>query len=180
MEKEIEPKKCISVRLKLFVPISEKAYKAVAFDGTSDIIPKSEYYGPDTETIKSKGYWIAEWILKRKILQRKTKNPKIAWFDKDYKRCPAPEVEPRQDWQRKPRRTPRRTRFTVTYMNKRTGEKYKCIAVEDNEDAAKINVNTKFNCGKLDFKPSENGQRNEIEIISVETRSGRKKSNSTV
>ena len=100
-----------------------KKFKAVAFDGTSDIIPKSEYYGPDTETTKSKGYWIAEWILKRKILQRKTKNPK---------------------------------------------------------DAAKINVNTKFNCGKFDFKPSENSQRNEIEIISVETRPGRKKSNSTV
>lgn len=173
------PKKCISVRLKSFFKVSEKCYVAIAFDGTKDTIPASEFYGTDTETTKSKAYWIAEWILKRKILQRKTRNPKIAWFDKDRKRCPAPEIKPKQEQTRKPRRTLRRTRFTITYKNKRTGEEFKCIAVELNEEVAKINIMIKFFSGKLKFSPFENGLKNEIEIKSIEIRPGRNKPNAT-
>lgn len=179
MDYKDKPKKCISVRLKAFFKVSEKCYKAIAFDGTNDLIPASEYYGPDNETTKSKAYWIAEWILKRKILQRKTKDPKIAWFDKDRKRCQAPETKFQEEKSRKPRRTPRRTTFTATYMNKRTGEKHKCKVVVDNEKTAKNSVLSKFYSGKLEFRPLENDQKNEIEIISIETRPGRKKQNST-
>lgn len=175
MDYKNKPTKCISVRLKAFFKVSEKCYKAIAFDGTNDLIPASEYYGPDNETTKSKAYWIAEWILKRKILQRKTKDPKIAWFDKNGQKYSKQEIKTSQNQLDKPRRTPRRTRFTVTYTNKRTGEKYKCIIVELNEEAAKTSVMTKFNSGNLDFGPFENGQKNEIEIISVEKRPGRNK-----
>ncbi len=179
MKKEIWPKKCISVRLKIFRRITDKCYIAVAYDGTEDYIPASEFFGPDTETTKSRGYWIAEWILKRKILQRKTKNPKIAWFGQDRKRCPAPETKPQQENPRKPRRTPRRTRFHVTYENKRTGEEFKCVVVELNEETAKTNLMTKFFSGKLEFSPIENGLKNEIKIKSIETRPGRNKPEAT-
>ena len=150
--------KCISVRLKAFFPVSDKYYLATAFDGTKDTIPTSEYFGQDTETTKSKAYWIAEWILKRKNLQHQTKDPKIAWFDGNRNRCAAPE--------RKPRRTPRRTRFTVTYTNKKTNEMYKCIVVVDNEETARNSVMSKFSS-------------DDIEIISIETRPGRNKSKLT-
>lgn len=157
MEDNKKPTKCISVRLKEFFPVSDKYYLAIAFDGTKDTIPASEYFGQDTETTKSRAYWIAEWILKRKILQRKIKDPKVAWFDENRNRCAAPE--------RRPRRDPRRTRFTVTYTNKRTNENNKCIVVVDNEEAARNSVMSKFS--------SE-----DIEIISIETRPGRNKPNS--
>ena len=152
-----KPTKCISVRLKTFFHVSDKCYLAIAFDGTKDTIPASGYFGQDTETTKSKAYWIAEWVLKTKSLQHQTKDPKIAWFDGNRNRCAAPET--------KPRRTPRRTRFTVTYTNKRTSEKYKSIVVADNEEAARNSVMSKFS--------SE-----DIEIISIETRPGRNKPNS--
>lgn len=166
-----KPTKCISVRLKALFPISEKAYKAIAFDGTSDLIPASEYFGLDTETTKSRGYWIAEWILKRKILQRKTNDPKVAWFDENRNRCAAPE--------RIKRREPRHTTFTITYMNKRTDEKFKCKVISENEEAAKKRVMEKFYSENLEFNPLENGRRNEIEIVSIETRPGRNKVNPT-
>lgn len=55
--------KCYSVRLQSLVSISEKAYKAVAFDGSEAIIPKSQVYGFDNEVEKSTAVWISAWIL---------------------------------------------------------------------------------------------------------------------
>lgn len=71
--------KCISVRLSSLTPVSSKAFKAVAFDGSSAIIPSSQTFGEDYEVVKSDAYWISEWILKQKDLQYSDK--KVAWFD---------------------------------------------------------------------------------------------------
>ncbi len=71
--------KCISVRLSALYPISDKAYKAQAFDGSTAIIPASQFFGTDTEVVKSKAYWIAEWIIKKTSLQYSDK--KSAWFN---------------------------------------------------------------------------------------------------
>lgn len=72
---------CYSVRLESLVSISDKAYKATSFDGSSDIIPKSQVFGPDYSTQKSEAVWIAAWILEQKSIQYSSK--KQAWFDKD-------------------------------------------------------------------------------------------------
>lgn len=71
--------KVISVRLKSLVSISDKAYKATAFDGSTAIIPKSQVYGTDYDVQKSEAYWISEWILEKKELVYS--NKKVAWFD---------------------------------------------------------------------------------------------------
>lgn len=51
---------CYSVRLSSLTSISEKAYKAVAFDGSEAIIPKSQVLGQDYDVSKSEAYWISE------------------------------------------------------------------------------------------------------------------------
>lgn len=71
--------KCISVRLKSLTSISDKAYKAVAFDGSEAILPKSQVFGQDYEVSKCDAYWISEWILEKKELQYTTK--KSCWID---------------------------------------------------------------------------------------------------
>ena len=76
--------KCYSVRLAGLEPISPLAYKAVAFDGSSDIIPASQVFGQDYEVAKSDAYWISAWILEKKNLQYSRK--KSATFDKDTRR----------------------------------------------------------------------------------------------
>lgn len=73
--------KCYSVRLQSLVSISDKAYKATAFDGSSDIFPASQVFGQDYDVQKSDAYWIAAWILGKKSLQYSTK--KEAWFDSE-------------------------------------------------------------------------------------------------
>lgn len=73
--------KCLSVRLESLVEISDKAFKALSFDGREDIIPKSQVFGPDYEVQKSNAYWISEWILEKKNLQ--FSNKKVAWFNHD-------------------------------------------------------------------------------------------------
>jgi hypothetical protein len=78
--------KCCSVRLDMLCEISEKAYKATAFDGSEDIIPKSCVFGRDYDVHKSDAYWIAEWILAKKNLQYSCK--KTAWFDDNGKMLP--------------------------------------------------------------------------------------------
>lgn len=55
---------CYSVRLESLVRISDKAFKATAFDGSSDIIPASQVFGHDYEVMKSDAYWISAWIMK--------------------------------------------------------------------------------------------------------------------
>lgn len=81
--------KCYSVRLESFVRISEKAFKALAFDGSSTIIPASQVFGCDYDIRKSDAYWISEWILDQKELQYSHK--KIAWFDSET-RCQLPTI----------------------------------------------------------------------------------------
>jgi hypothetical protein len=73
--------KCYSVRLDSLTSISDKAYKAKAFDGSTAIIPKSMVMGTDHEVQNSTAYWISAWILEQKELQYSTK--KEAWFDRD-------------------------------------------------------------------------------------------------
>lgn len=73
--------KCYSVRLESLVSISDRAYKATAFDGSEAILPKSQVFGQDYDVQKSDAYWIASWILEQKSLQYSTK--KEAWFDSE-------------------------------------------------------------------------------------------------
>ena len=60
---------CYSVRLESLVRISDKAFKATAFDGSQDIIPASQVFGRDYEVMKSDAYWISAWILEKKSIQ---------------------------------------------------------------------------------------------------------------
>lgn len=73
--------KCYSVRLQSLESISEKAYKATAFDGTTAIIPKSQVFGQDYDVQKSDAWWISAWILEQKELQFSSK--KESYFDKE-------------------------------------------------------------------------------------------------
>ena len=76
--------KCYSVRLASLEIISPLAYKAVAFDGSSDIIPSSQVFGIDDDVVKSDAWWISAWILEKKNLQYSRK--KSATFDKETRR----------------------------------------------------------------------------------------------
>lgn len=71
--------KCYSVRLQCLTPISDKCYKALAFDGSSDLIPSSQVFGRDWDVMKSDAWWISAWILEKKSIQYSHK--KEAWFD---------------------------------------------------------------------------------------------------
>lgn len=83
--------KCYSVRLESLVRISDKAYRATAYDGSSDIIPASQVFGQDYEVVKSDAYWISAWILGKKNIQYSTK--KEAWFDENGHQLPTYTVE---------------------------------------------------------------------------------------
>ncbi len=75
--------KCYSVRLSSLVSISDKAYKATAFDGSTDIIPKSQVFGTDYDVQKSEAYWIAAWFLEKEDVKLQCSFKKEAWFDKE-------------------------------------------------------------------------------------------------
>lgn len=72
---------CYSVRLESLVSISDKAYLAKSFNGSEDIIPKSQVFGQDFGVTKSEAYWIAAWILEKKNIQYSCK--KKAWVDSE-------------------------------------------------------------------------------------------------
>ncbi len=76
--------KCYSVRLESLFSISNKAFKAVAFDGSEAILPKSQVFGRDWQVSKSESYWITAWILEKKNLQYSRK--KEAWFYTDSRK----------------------------------------------------------------------------------------------
>jgi len=82
---------CYSVRLSSLTRISEKAYKATSFDGSSDIIPVSQVFGRDYEVSKSDAWWIAAWLLEKKDIQYSAK--KQAWFDEAGNRLPEYHIE---------------------------------------------------------------------------------------
>lgn len=75
--------KCYSVRLQSLVSISDKAYKATAFDGSTAIIPKSQVFGMDYDVQKSEAYWIAAWFLEKEDVKLQCSFKKEAWFDKE-------------------------------------------------------------------------------------------------
>jgi hypothetical protein len=77
--------KCYSVRLESLHSISPKCYKAVAFDGSTALIPSSQVHGRDWSVNKSEAYWISAWFLDRVSIQHSRK--KEAWF-KDGKMLP--------------------------------------------------------------------------------------------
>lgn len=86
--------KCYSVRLQSMTKISDKCYKAEAFNGSSAFIPAQFVYGMDTDrtSMKSDSWWISAWILEQKDLQYSSK--KVAYFWKDSrKRVSEVEVE---------------------------------------------------------------------------------------
>ena len=75
--------KYFSVRLESLVSISDKAYKATAFDGSTAILPKSQVFGTDYDVQKSEAYWIASWFLEKEDVHLQCSYKKEAWFDKD-------------------------------------------------------------------------------------------------
>lgn len=72
---------CYSVKLQSMFSISDKCYKAVAFDGSEALIPASQVYGKDANNSSevAEAWWITKWILEQKTLQHSTK--KHAFFD---------------------------------------------------------------------------------------------------
>lgn len=84
--------KCYSIRLESLYRITDKAFKACAYDGSEAIIPASQYFGEDWEVEKGNAYWISAWILEKKSLQYSSK--KVGFFDKiTGKRLPHITVE---------------------------------------------------------------------------------------
>lgn len=69
--------RCYLVRLKELVSISDKAFKAVAHDGTTAILPKSQVIMPSLQ--HENGYWISCWIMDQKELQHSKKT--VAWVN---------------------------------------------------------------------------------------------------
>ena len=82
--------KCYSVRLQSLISISDKAYKALSFDGREDIIPKSQVFGEDFDVKNSQAFWISAWILSKKDIQYSTK--KARNFSKNGKMLPDIEI----------------------------------------------------------------------------------------
>lgn len=74
--------KCYSVRLSSLVSISDKAYKATAFDGSEAILPKSMVFGQDYEVQKSEAYWIAAFILEKEECKLQYSDKKVKWFNR--------------------------------------------------------------------------------------------------
>jgi len=60
---------CYSVRLQSLTSISDKCYVATCWNGSEDLIPKSQVFGQDYEVQKSDAYWISAWILSKKNIQ---------------------------------------------------------------------------------------------------------------
>ena len=69
---------CVSVKVKDYQIITDKAVKIICFDGSEAIIPKSQIFGPDFDSKKSDAYWIAAWILEKKIFNTRSKNRLIS------------------------------------------------------------------------------------------------------
>lgn len=74
--------KCYSVRLESLISISDKAYKARAFDGSETIIPKSMIFGQDYEVQKSEAMWIAAFILEKEDCKLQFSDKKVKWFNR--------------------------------------------------------------------------------------------------
>lgn len=75
---------CYSVRYSSMANISPKAVVITSFDGSEDVIPKSQIFGIDYEVAKSEAIWVAAWILEKKSIQYSTK--KAAYFDSESRK----------------------------------------------------------------------------------------------
>ncbi|MDR3188425.1 MAG: hypothetical protein LBT94_04475 [Prevotellaceae bacterium] len=73
--------KCYSVRVQELAEISEKSYKATAFDGSEAYIPKSMVFGEDCDVKKSDAYWIASFILEKPTCSLQFSTKKVMWFN---------------------------------------------------------------------------------------------------
>lgn len=80
--------KVYSVRLQNLTTISDKCYKATAFDGSEALIPKSQVFGRDYDVQKSDAYWISAWILEQKNIQYSQK--KEGWYNPSTMNVEAP------------------------------------------------------------------------------------------
>lgn len=85
--------KCYSVRLQSLVSISPKCYKAVAFDGSECLLPKSVVYGQDYGVSKSCAYWIAAWFLDKDNVNIQYSDKKWTIFTKDGRNIGRIEIE---------------------------------------------------------------------------------------
>ena len=74
--------KCYSVRLQSLVSISDRAYKATAFDGSTAVIPKSQVFDQDFEVQKSEAAWIAAFILEKDDCKLQYSDKKVKWFNR--------------------------------------------------------------------------------------------------
>lgn len=81
---------CYSVRLASMERISPLAFKAIDFNGNTDIIPASQVMGRDYGVEKSDAWWISAWILEKKCITYTSK--KRAFFDKSGKMLPNIEI----------------------------------------------------------------------------------------
>lgn len=75
---------CYSVCVSSIVSVSSKAYLVTCFDGSKDIVPKSQVFGIDYGVKSSLAYWISSWILAKKNLQYTDKRK--AMFDESGKK----------------------------------------------------------------------------------------------
>ncbi len=77
---------CYSVKLQSMFSISEKCYKAIAFDGSEALIPTSQVYGKDPDNSREdvEAWWISKWILEQKPIQHSTK--RHAFFDSETRK----------------------------------------------------------------------------------------------
>lgn len=64
--------KCYSVRLRKVVNLSEKSFRVEDFDGGSDVLPKSQFFGKDDGAAGNDSYWVAAWLLPDKNLTYST------------------------------------------------------------------------------------------------------------
>lgn len=74
--------KCYSVRLAELKSVSEKSYKATAYDGSEAFIPKSMVFGQDNEVQKSEAVWIAAFILEKDDCNLQYSDKKVKWFER--------------------------------------------------------------------------------------------------
>lgn len=74
--------KCYSVRLAELKSVSEKSYKATAYDGSEAFIPKSMVFGHDHEVQKSEAVWVAAFILEKDDCKLQYSDKKVKWFER--------------------------------------------------------------------------------------------------
>jgi hypothetical protein len=70
---------CTSIKLQALIRITDKCYKAIAFDGSEALFPVSQVVCEDLEN--ENAWWVTDWILQQKTIQHSKKRQ--AWIDTD-------------------------------------------------------------------------------------------------